>query len=181
MKDKNNKALFEKIYYMYVKLLFEVGRGFFDNEAEIEDALQEAFIKISMNIHKLSVDSPDEIARTRGYVVAVMRSVCIDMLRKSRKSEDVSIELIENDELEGDSAQEETFDSDDILDTIEEEKLYKLISKLSAEDRNILSMYIVQEMKIKEIAELLSISKEAAKKRIQRIIAKVRKEARKYE
>ena len=49
MFDTDENTLFERLYNKYVKLMFEIAKSFFDSEAEMEDAVQEAFIRLAAN------------------------------------------------------------------------------------------------------------------------------------
>jgi len=183
-KSEKKKLLFEKIYNRYVKLMFKIAKSFFCTEEEQEDAVSEALVKIAANIHKLSMDTPEQDIKTRSYVAVIVNSVCMDMLRKKKRlNREISLGEAELEKLGQSYEFEEIVETEDtdILDKIEEEQLYRLFSILSREERNLLSMYIVQEMKTGEIARMLNINRETVKKRIQRIMSKLRKVAKENE
>lgn len=63
---------------------------------------------------------------------------------------------------------------EEYLKTLDKEKLLSCVNKLSDDEKNLLYLRFVNEMKFKDIARLLGITGEAAKKRGQRILKKLR-------
>lgn len=61
----------------------------------------------------------------------------------------------------------------DFLKTIDSQELLSCINKLSDGEKNLIHLRYVNEMGFKEIAELLDITEETAKKRGQRILKKL--------
>ncbi len=57
---------------------------------------------------------------------------------------------------------------------VNKEKLLSCVNKLSGDEKNFIYLRFLNEMKFKDIAVLLGITEEAAKKRSQRILKKLR-------
>lgn len=73
-----DKSKFMKIYDKYKNLLFHVAKKILKDNNLAEDALQEAFIRIAKNLHKINeVSSPE----TKGFVVIIVKHVSISMLK----------------------------------------------------------------------------------------------------
>lgn len=120
-----------------------------------EDAVQEAFLRVAKNFHKVN-----EIAcsKTRNFLAIIVRNAAITMIKAKRNDADMD----EYCELNSSSV------SDDVFDTISNKLLVDKILKLPETHRDCLYLYHLYGYTFNEISNLLSISVEAAKKRTQR-------------
>jgi len=151
----DDKLKFTLLYDKYCKLMFYVANSILNDDHLSEDALQEAFIRIAKNFHKIDeVDCP----QTQAFVVIIVRNVAIDMLNKNNH-------IIEFENYESLKVQNI---NDDIFDSISYQLLSMHIMTLPKRYRDCLYLYHVYGYSIKEISSLLSISVENTKKRIQR-------------
>ena len=85
--SEEDQRKFEELYHRYKQLMFHVSRDYFHTESAVEDAVQEAFIRIIKNFSKIGeINCP----QTKHFIVIVVRSTCIDLLRTG-KGEGVAI------------------------------------------------------------------------------------------
>lgn len=150
---KENKQYFYRIAYNILHI-----------EADAWDAVSIATIKIIENIEKISnIPCPQMTA----FCVTIVKNTAIDIIRKSKKS--VHIEAFEN-------ISDETVNSfeDSYIHDTDVKKVTQMIDTLSKEDRVLVELKYSQEMSYSEIGVFLNISEEAAKKRGQRLIKKMK-------
>jgi len=152
--NPKDRAKFEQIYLSYKSLMFHVANEILHNEQDAEDAVHNAFLTIARNIHKLEqARSP----QTRSYVSIVCESRAIDLLRERRKLQ--AEELSELHTFMGASA--------DLLEN-KPHDLEWCIQHLPPLDREYILLKYQHGYSVQEIADLLEISFDAAKKRGQR-------------
>ncbi len=129
-----------------------------------EDAVSTAFVRIMDNIEKVSdLPRPKLIA----FFAAVVKNASFDAGRKSQQS--ANIDCIDNisDEDVDDIADEYIYSAD--VDKVE-----KLVGQLDPDERYFIDLRYVRGMEYKDIGKRLNISMDAAKKRGQRLIKKLR-------
>ena len=149
-----DKLKFTDLYKQYRHLMFYVARGVLGDEHLSEDAVQEAFLRIAKNFHKIGeVPCP----QTRNFVVIITRNVAITMASHNNKND-----------IDTYTTMEESSASDDIFETISNKILVECILKLPEIYRDPLYLYHLYGYSFREIANLLSIPVETAKKRVQR-------------
>ena len=145
--------------------MFYVANEILDDAQHAEDAVQEAFIRIAKNMHKINCSNPGS---TKAFLVTVVRNVALTMLKKENHYYDFS----EYQDLIVDKQEVEK----DVLDRLEVISYISAIHKLPEKYRDILYLHCVQEYTIAEISKLLQLSQEVVKKRIQRGRKKILKD-----
>lgn len=149
------KQKFIVFYEQYRKLMFYIAKEILKEDQLSEDAVQEAFLRIAKNFHKIGAVTSHE---TKAFAVIVTRNVAIDVYNKEKKTIEINQYLSENIETE----------SDDFTETISYEKLLGCILQLPEIYRDILYLNLVYDYQFNEIANLLGISTENVRKRAQR-------------
>lgn len=152
--------IFSKMNVKMYNISFNILRNKFDTE----EAVSQTFLKIIENIEKISALPCPQI---EPYCVVILKNETMNVIRKRKKI--IHVEDVDY------------FDHSDRNYNIEEEyfkkankeQLLSCINKLSDEEKNLLHLRFVNEMKFKDIAQLLGITEEAAKKRGQRILKKL--------
>lgn len=129
-------------------------------EADVDDLVQDTFVKIKMNLEKLKDPS-----KLTSWVYQIARNTVNDFFRKNKKliaeGKNSENEPIENDE---------TYDELLIKSQTEEFSQYAafLINKLPEKYRDAVYLSDIKGIGQKEIAEKLNLSLSGAKSRIQR-------------
>lgn len=159
-RDFINK-LFTKMNVKMYNISFNILRDKFD----AEEAVAQTFLKIIDNIEKiLNLPCP----QIEPYCVIILKNETINIIRKRKKM--VHIEDVDYlDHNHGNYNLEEEY-----LKTADKEKLLACINMLSDEDKNLIYLRFIYEMGFKQIADLMGITEEAAKKRGQRILKRLR-------
>ncbi len=162
------KELINKIFSDMNALFYYISYDILKNQFDAEDAVAQTFLNISGNIEKISNFSCPEM---RSYCVVILKNESINILRKAKKytcEEDI-------DNLYQNSHKDEAYNlEEEFLKTADKEILLSCINKLSDDDKNLIYLRFLNELTFKQISELFDITEEAAKKRSQRILKKLR-------
>lgn len=147
-----HREAFSRLVERHQKLVFAVAYGIVTNTADAEDVTQDAFLTA---YHKLP--SLREGAKFRSWLLTIARNRASDILVKRRK--EAPLEIVE-------------IAAPDTTDAVADAELHALlrdrIGRLPVEHREILLLHYYAGLKVREIADQLEISTEAAKKRLQR-------------
>lgn len=164
--SQNYNVLIEKLYKEQYMYFYRVAYSILQNTTDAEDAVNEAFSKSYKYINTISRKKCLEIIP---YFVNIVKSVSINMKKRQNKLffSDTFNELLDNINF--------TEGSDAILERIQEhEDLNTLLNDLSTFERNILEFRVIDRLTFKEIAKRIDLSEEAAKKRYQRLLKKLK-------
>lgn len=149
------KDRFAQLYEQYRHLMFHIAQNILHDEHLAEDAVQEAFLRIARNFHKVGeIFCPE----TRNFTVIITRNVAITMI--NQRHEDIDIESC----LENVSHQL----AENVFERVSQKILVECILELPEMYRDTLYLYHIYGYSFNEISNLLSTSVETAKKRAQR-------------
>lgn len=128
--------------------VFAVALHYLRDREEARDAAQDAFIKIYQNLHTVRADKP-----FLAWVLRVARNCCIDRLRRlDVRTPAHSVPL----ESAPDLAEPLPSPEEACLDNARDRLVYRALGTLSPSNREIILLKDIQEMKLVEIAELMS-------------------------
>ena len=154
----------DKLYVKYSNKVFSKCISLLKNEALAQDATQDIFLKIFLNLAKFGGKS-----KFSTWIYSITYNYCIDLIRKAKKEKNIFSEDIEN----APDLAEEVPDS--ALLEIEVKKLKIILEKIPVGDKAVLLMKYQDDMSIKEISESLEKSESAIKMKIKRAKHKVQK------
>ncbi len=154
----SERQKFREIYENYRRLMYQVAYEILKNHEDAEEALQEAFFRISKNISKIS---DTFCPQTKNYVVIICKKVALSMLKKRR---------VQRMELDVEIPDVPDFPTPEAISEENEAVQIVLEEVLGLPDiyREVLYLSVVREMTQREIAETLGVKRETVKKRIQR-------------
>lgn len=155
VETEEEKSKLEKLYYEYKELMKHIALDILKDDGYADDAVHEAFIKLTRHLKGI-----DEIQchKTKTFIVIIIRSVSFDMLDKEKRNKIYLLEDI------GEFAD----NTENIFEEIEFKELVSLLGKLPEIYRDIIELKVYYELSDKEIADILGISNQAARKRLQR-------------
>lgn len=146
---------FDKIVSAYMKPAVGVARQILSDRALAEDAVQESFLRVIRKRHQYIPGSPFSC-----WFYAIVRNVCVDMLRKCKREKETLKQVAAS--LEPESLRSHRPDTPELLDV------------LARSDRDVLVLRVVHGLGFRDVAAALGISEEAAKKRAQRALRRLR-------
>lgn len=129
------------------------------DESGAKDALQDLMIRLWEKREQL-----DAIANYQAFVLTSMRNLCLDMIRKPRHTIDIPADI----EYTGPNPYQQT-EKNDMMNHIS-----RMIDGLPEMQRTILRMKDVEEMELKEIAGLMSMTENAVTVNLSRARKKLR-------
>lgn len=155
-KASQNSRYFDELYGRYSNKVFAKCISLLKDRALAEDATQEIFMKILLNISKFKGAS-----KFSTWLYSITYNFCIDYIRKQKKNRVVADETGIADE-----AIEEVSDKE--LLEIKIDRLEVIMEKAKPNDRAILMMKYIDGMSIKDMATSLNRSESAIKMSILR-------------
>ncbi|MDQ0360716.1 RNA polymerase sigma factor [Breznakia pachnodae] len=155
---------FELLYSQIVNKVYYWCYTVIGNETEAKDAAQEAMIRIYKKIHTLK--TPETFS---SWMYILVRNVCYRYLEANRRQDKLyldSNDFIENFELNvvddrRDSIPNRAYDLKETKQLI-----VKLIKKLPKRQREVITLFYLEEMKINEIAEVLDYNAGSIRSRL---------------
>lgn len=161
----SEKDLVNQIFVSMNVKLYNISLSMLQSHHDAEEAVAQTFLKIMNHIERIS-DIPD--TRIEPYCIIILRNEATNIIRKRRKN--FVVEDIEYFEAQGGSYTIE----EKYLKDLEEERLKLFINYLSEEEKEFVHYRFFYEMSFKEVADAMDITEDAAKKRGQRVIKKLR-------
>ncbi|MBQ8016253.1 MAG: sigma-70 family RNA polymerase sigma factor [Clostridia bacterium] len=140
--DEDIKELVDK----YSSLIFRISYCILCNPEDAEDAVQETFLKYITKAPEF-----DSEEHRKAWLIKVSANISKNMLMFRLKRETVSIDEIENIGI-GENDYE----------------TFELIMSLPAKHKIVMTLYYVEGYRSKEIAEIIGVSEETVRKRLQK-------------
>lgn len=168
---KGDDKSFSIIYQQHINRLLLYGRKLCTNREIIHDCIQEIFLSLFVKRKKLGV----KIENLNAYLFVALRNCLIKKIIKNRKTES----LEENHIQEYDFFNIEYNIQDQIIEleisTEIKQKLKVAVDCLSPKQKEIVYLKFEEEMDYKDIADILDISVESARKLLYRALLSLRK------
>lgn len=152
MKSTAWENLFRKYYNEALLYVF----SFCHNRALAEDLVQEAYMRAIRSID-------EEKNSFKFWLFKVCRNLYFDTLRKNKKVEAITSDMPSNESL-----------VDDVIQKDEYRALYKAISLLKDDFREIVRLYYFDSMSVKEIASIVDESVDNVKIKLYRARLKLK-------
>jgi RNA polymerase sigma factor (sigma-70 family) len=143
----------QELYNRYASKMFAVCLRYAGNPDDAQDLLQEGFIKIFKNLGKYRGDGSFE-----GWIRRIFVNTSIEHYRKKanlRTVSDTNELVIEDKDI-------------NILDTLAEKDVLKLVQKLPPGYKMVFNMHVVEGYSHKEIADALGINEGTSKSQLAR-------------
>ena len=148
--------VFDKLYSNCKNLMIKKAYGILHDYMLAEDAVNEAFIRIYKNIHK--IDDPSS-NRSVAFVMMIVKNTSLTMLSKEKKG---SAEQI-------DEAFEDSFDLEGhVLSEMSSERIYELLNGVNEDLRSVFLMKYAYDLPHKKIGQLLKITENNVTVRLHR-------------
>lgn len=161
--DEQRNELSE-IYESNMKKFYSIAFSRLHNKQDTEDAIQDAFLAVAKN--------PDvffniPIDKRVSYINVIIRNVSCKIWNEKHK-------IFENESELYDDIEEHFSTEEIVLDEYACEQVLKFIDTLSDISKSAVYLKINLNLKNNEIAKVLGISEEAAKKRLARAITQIK-------
>lgn len=172
-----DETAFENIFDRYKRLVASVAARYFRRPEQIEEIIQISFTKVYLELANFNGKHDFSLASWIGRITA---NACLDILRsQKRKPENLHCELSDA-ETESLFLSAENNGKTAESAHIQRDLAEKLLASLPAEDRAVMQMLEIEEMSVKEVADVTGWSKSKVKIRAFRSRNALRKILRKY-
>lgn len=163
-------SAFEPLVVKYQPRVFATARRYARRESEVEDIVQEAFIKAFQKLSSFRADAPFE-----HWLMRVAVRTCYDFLRKHQRNRETALaEISEEEDRWLDSVASSPAGENEDPDAARA-LVARLLEQLSPADRMVVTLLEIEEKSVKEIAALTGWSVSLVKVRAFRARAKMRK------
>lgn len=163
--EKGDEFSFSIIYNKYVEELYAYGISLGFQKENCKDAIQDVFIKIFLDRNNIS-----KIENKSGYIFRSYKNRLIDLKKKNNNKDNI-------DSVEDKFTIEVTI-LDNLIETeianIVKEKIKKLLESITSNQREVVYLKYVVGLQHSEIAEILGIHEESARKLLYRAMEKLR-------
>jgi len=172
-------AAFERIVERHRRRVGRIIGRFFSRPERVEDVLQEVFTKSYFGLSEYSVDRGRSFS---AWLSRVAINACYDELRRNKRRPEASAEELTQDEAAwlGSHAYATSAVPDAEAMTISRDLANKLLARLSADDRLVLTLLDGEELSVNEIADVLGWRISKVKVRAHRARKSLRKVLAEY-
>ena len=151
--------LLEELYIRHYREAFAYIFSLSKNKELTEDIVSQGFEKALITVD-------DSIANFRYWLIVVCKNIWLDHLRKEKKRTSESLDDMDI------AANENVFD--EVADKIDNISLYKAISKLDQNDKEIICLFYFSQLQIKDISRIFNISEANTKVKLHRARLKLK-------
>lgn len=149
-----DKRKIEKLYDKYNRLMFSVARKILRKQEDVEDAVYHSWERIIKNLDKIG---EIECKETKNFIVIITERISIDHFRKITKRQEILVDEYEQSPYI--VTREKEFEK------IEAVQWIRSIPKKYSE---VLLLYYINELSIKDIAKVLGIKEGSVASRLSR-------------
>lgn len=144
--NTKNETQIQRVIQAYGDLLYRTAYVLLANPHDIQDVLQEVFLKY---MDKAPAFRDEE--HEKAWMIRTTVNLCKDFLRFNRRHAYVSLEQL-----------------DTACEIPEDHEIMKEVLLLPPKYKTVLLLHYIEGYRLKEISQILGISESAAKKRLQR-------------
>ena len=160
LETPEEKLLIEQLYSQYRHMMYKISFSILKDSFDAEDAVHNTFIGIIRSSYLLNLSDVNS-RETKAYIITAVKHSAIKIYNK-RKSV-ITEDIDEHFELESDESVEET-----ALSAVGVEEIKAALSELSDNDYEVLYLSVFGQKSNDEIAKLLEINPETARKKVYR-------------
>jgi RNA polymerase sigma-70 factor, ECF subfamily len=144
---RDDKKALDEIYTIFYPRLYTFSKSFLKVDDDINDILQDVFVKIWMNR-----DNIKNVETFNAYIFTITKNAIVSYFREKIKIQDFETRLKKR------SISEFTFSADSFEYDDMKEKAYQIIEQLPEKRKEIFKLCREEGLSYKEIAEKLGIS-----------------------
>lgn len=157
-RQRGEAQYFNQLYRRYAGKVFAKCISMLNDHGQARDATQDIFIKVMLNLARFNDQSSFST-----WIYAITYNYCIDLIRKKKK-----MPLIFTEDMARVGHAPEAEIPDSVLLEMKQERLEKVLEHLPPGDKAILMMKYMDDLQIKDIAEVLNKTDSAIKMQIMR-------------
>lgn len=164
---KGDEQAMQILYCRHVRYLSAVCSRYIYGEEDIRDVLQDAFIKIFASIKSFEYRGDGSL---KGWMAKITLNETLKFIKGNNRLQFVELKQEEMDKMD------EEPDTEGIPPSV----IHSMIRELPDGYRTIFNLYVIEEKKHKEIAELLGIKEDSSASQLHRAKAMLAGKIKKY-
>lgn len=172
-----DEGAFEELFNRHRRQVARIAGRFFSQREQIEEIIQEAFTKLYF---ALNTYHGTHEASFKAWLAQISVNACYDQLRRARRRPEEALGEFAENESRDFTHQLRSARSDIEGALVSRDLALKLLTRLSAEDRLVLTLLDVEGFSVAEIAEMTNWSVSKVKVRAHRARAHLRRILRKF-
>jgi len=172
-----DEGAFEQLFERHRRQVARIGGRFFAQREQIEEIIQDSFTKAYFALKTYHGTHP---ASFKAWLTQIAVNCCYDQLRRMRRRPEQGFGDVEESEAQEFAAQLRSPPKDVETDLVSRDLAGKLLSRLSADDRLVLTLLDVEGFSVAEIAEVTNWSISKVKVRAHRARAHLRRVMQRY-
>jgi RNA polymerase sigma-70 factor (ECF subfamily) len=174
-----DETAFEELFNRHRRRVSLIASRFFHRHEQIEEIVQESFTKAYFALGDFSNQQEASFA---AWVARIAYNACYDELRRTKRRQESALsDVSEEDTTWLQESLRATGEGSDVEGAaVARDLAYKLLSRLSAEDRMVLIMLDAEELSVSEISELTGWSVSKVKVRAHRARASLRRVLKRF-
>lgn len=174
---KGEEAAFEQLFERHRRQVARIASRFFGQREQIEEIIQDSFTKAYF---ALNTYHGTHAASFKAWLAQITVNCCYDHLRRARRRPEQGFDDIEEAGSQEFSAWLRSHPADVETKLVSRDLATKLLSRLSAEDRLVLTLLDVEGFSVAEISEVTNWSISKVKVRAHRARAHLRRILQRY-
>jgi RNA polymerase sigma-70 factor (ECF subfamily) len=172
-----DEAAFEQLFERHRRQVARIAGRFFPQREQIEEIIQDSFTKAYF---ALSTYHGTHEASFRAWLTQIAVNTCYDHLRRARRRPEHTVEEFNDHEAHEFTGQLRAAGSDVEGALVSRDLAVKLLARLSAEDRLVLTLLDVEGFSVAEIAEMTQWTVSKVKVRAHRARAHLRRVVQRF-
>ena len=172
-----DEGAFELLFNRHRRQVARIGGRFFSQREQVEEIIQDTFTKLYFALN--SYHGTHE-ASFKAWLAQIAVNACYDQLRRARRRPEESLGEFAENESRDFTSQLRAVRSDVESALVSRDLALKLLTRVSAEDRLVLTLLDVEGFSVAEIAEMTNWSISKVKVRAHRARAHLRRIMRKF-
>ena len=172
-----DEGAFEELFERHRRQVARIASRFFAQREQIEEIIQDSFTKAYFALHSYH---GTHAASFKAWLTQIAVNCCYDQLRRMRRRPEQGFGDIEETEAQEFAAQLRSPPKDVETSLVSRDLATKLLARLSAEDRLVLTLLDVEGFSVAEIAEMTQWSISKVKVRAHRARAHLRRVLQRY-
>jgi RNA polymerase sigma-70 factor (ECF subfamily) len=172
-----DEAAFEQLFERHRRQVARIAGRFFPQRDQIEEIIQDSFTKAYFALN--SYHGTHE-ASFRAWLTQIAVNTCYDHLRRARRRPEHTVEEFNDQESHEFAGQLRAAGSDIEGALVSRDLAVKLLARLNADDRLVLTLLDVEGFSVAEIAEMTNWSVSKVKVRAHRARAHLRRVVQRF-
>lgn len=156
------REYYEILVRRYNSLFYKTARGILSKEEDIEDVMQEAYIRGFEKLHQFRKE-----ARFSTWLGRILINCALQHLNKLKKNHHVSIEALETAEIDNLKEENSIPDNPEVSDNLKK-ALESAIGHLPSKYRVVFILREIEEVSVADTASMLEITEDNVKIRLHR-------------